>query len=82
MPKVILGISSSFCANFLKGQVDFLVKKGWEVIIISGPGEEISLLAKKENAKLYTVNFTKAILPFADIACLRQIIVGCTGPGT
>lgn len=74
MPKIILGISSSFCANFLKGQVQFLVKNGWEVVIISGPGEEISLLSKKENAALYAVNFTKSMLPLTDISTLWQII--------
>jgi glycosyltransferase involved in cell wall biosynthesis len=74
MPKIVLGVSSSFCANFLKGQIDFLVKSGWEVVLISGPGEEISLLAKKEQAKLYTINFTKSIAPFEDLGCLWQII--------
>jgi glycosyltransferase involved in cell wall biosynthesis len=74
MAKIILGVSSSFCANFLKGQVNFLVKKGFEVILISGPGEEISLLAKLENARLYNINFTKRISPFNDLMNLIRII--------
>lgn len=74
MPKILIGVSSSFCANFLKGQVAFLVKSGYEVVIISGPGEEISLLAKKENARLYTIPFTKKISPFADFFHLLYII--------
>ena len=57
MPKILLGVSSSFCANFLKGQVEFLVHEGYEVTIISGAGEEISMLAKKENARLITIAF-------------------------
>lgn len=73
MPKIILGISNSFCANFLKGQVSYLVNEGWEVVIISGPGEEIELLAKNENATLYPVTFTKSMLPFYDLVCLFQI---------
>ncbi len=73
MPKIILGVSNSFCANFLKGQVNFLVNEGWEVVIISGPGEEIELLAKNENATLYPVTFTKSMLPFYDLICLFQI---------
>lgn len=74
MPKILLGVSSSFCANFLKGQVAFLVKNGFEVVILSGPGEEISLLAKKENAKLFTIPFTKKISPLTDFYHLLQII--------
>lgn len=74
MPKIVLGVSSSFCANFLKGQVDFLVKKGYKVIIISGPGEEISALAKKENATLIAIPFTKKISPLTDFVQLMQLI--------
>lgn len=74
MPKILIGISSSFCANFLKGQVDFLVKNGYEVVVISGPGEEISLLTKKENARLYTIPFTKKISPLIDFFHLLYII--------
>lgn len=74
MPKIILGVSNSFCAHFLKGQVNFLVTNGWEVIIISRPGVEIELLAKNEKAILYPVRFTKSMLPFYDLVCLFQII--------
>lgn len=74
MPKILLGVSSSFCANFLRGQVAFLVQHGFEVIIVSGPGEEISMLAKKENARLFTVDFTKRITPLTDFFQLLSII--------
>jgi glycosyltransferase involved in cell wall biosynthesis len=73
MPKILLGVSSSFCANFLKGQVEFLVSKGYDVTIISGPGEEIRMLAKKENANLITIPFSKAISPIKDFKQLIQI---------
>ena len=74
MPKILLGVSSSFCANFLKGQVAFLVRHSFEVIIVSAPGEEISMLAKKENARLFTINFTKKISPFTDLFQLFRLI--------
>jgi glycosyltransferase involved in cell wall biosynthesis len=75
MPKILLGISSSFCANFLRGQVKYLVNNGYEVVIISGKGEEITLLAKEENATLYNINFTKTINPFNDLQCLFEIML-------
>lgn len=74
MPKIILGVSSSFCAHFLKGQVDYLVKNGYEVIIISGAGEEIESLAKTEKARLIPINFTKKISPLTDLVQLFKII--------
>ncbi len=72
--KIVIGISSSFCANFLRGQIAYLNQHGFEVIIISGAGEEISLLAKEENAKLYNVKFTKSFSAIKDVFVLNQII--------
>ena len=74
MPKILIGVSSSYCASFLKGQVAFLVANGFKVVIISAPGEEISMLAKKENAELITVPFTKKISPLTDLLQLLHII--------
>lgn len=73
-PKILLGISSSYCAPFLKGQVNFLVKQGYDVVIISGPGEEISALAKQEAAKLITIPFTTRISPWQDLKHLCKVI--------
>lgn len=74
MPKILLGVSSSFCAHFLRGQVSYLVAHGFEVIIVSGPGKEIEMLAKGENAKLIPISFTKKITPFTDLVQLFKII--------
>lgn len=74
MPKILIGVSSSYCASFLKGQVAFLAANGFKVVIISAPGEEISMLAKKENAELITVPFTKKISPLSDLVQLFHIM--------
>lgn len=74
MPKIILGVSSSFCAHFLKGQINYLVEHNYEVLIISGPGAEIEKLAKEEKAKLAAIRFTKKISPLTDLWQLFKII--------
>ncbi|GAO44174.1 glycosyltransferase family 4 protein [Flavihumibacter petaseus] len=74
MAKILLGVNSSYCAAFLKGQVAFLAGKGHKVVIISGPGEEISRLAEKEQATLYTIPFSKSITPLDDLRCLFSIV--------
>ncbi|MBS1749923.1 MAG: glycosyltransferase family 4 protein [Bacteroidetes bacterium] len=74
MPKILIGVSSSFCANFLKGQIAFLAANGFKVVIVSAPGEEISMLAKKENAELITIPFTKRISPVTDFFQLIRIV--------
>ncbi len=72
--KILIGVSSSYCANFLKGQIQFLNKNNYDVVIISGEGEEISLLAKEESATLYTVAFTQKYSVLTDFFILRQIV--------
>src|SRR6186713_2457042 len=74
MPKILFGISSSYCAHFMKGQVGYLSAHDFEVVIISGPGEEIEHLCKEEGAKLYTMDFSRALTPFRDLIALRRII--------
>ncbi len=74
MPKIVLGVSSSYCAGFLKGQVRFLVQHGFSVIIISGPGEAIRSLAADEGAGLFELNFSKRISPLSDLVLLAGII--------
>ncbi|MGN6436593.1 MAG: glycosyltransferase family 4 protein [Agriterribacter sp.] len=74
MPKILIGVSSSYCASFLKGQVQFWVDHGYTVVIMSGPGEEISMLAETEQAKLVTIPFTKRITPFKDLGQLIKIV--------
>ncbi len=74
MPKILLGVSSSYCASFLRGQVSFLKKNGYEVLVVSGPGPEIRYLAETEGAKLYEVDFTKKITPFKDLVILLQLV--------
>jgi glycosyltransferase involved in cell wall biosynthesis len=72
--KILLGVSNSFCAHFLKGQVQYLVNNGFQVTIVSAPGEEIALLAKEEGAKLIPVAFSKRISILADAKILFRLI--------
>ena len=74
MPKLIYGVSISLCAHFLKGQVKYMVEQGYEVIVISGPGEEISALAQQEGARLEVVDFSRAISPLQDMRNLIRVI--------
>lgn len=73
-PKILIGVSSSYCASFLKGQVAFLVHHGYDVVIISAAGEEIEQLAQKEQARLITIPFNTRISPLTDGGQLLQII--------
>lgn len=74
MAKILLGISSSFCAGFIEGQAADLKQRGHDVLILSGPGPEISRLAHHEGAKLITLPFTRSFTPLRDLIHLIQIL--------
>lgn len=58
----------------MKGQVAYLVSKGFRVVIVSGAGEEISALCKAEGAELIPVPFSRSITPFHDLFLLFRLM--------
>lgn len=72
--KILLAISNSFCANFIKGQGEYLTSLGYEVIIVSGPGEEIDRLEQTEPVRVIRIDFTKTISPLRDFKALVKVI--------
>lgn len=72
--KILLAISDSFCANFIKGQGKYLVSKGHEVIVVSGPGVEIDRLEIDEPVKVIRIPFAREISPLSDLRDLIRVI--------
>jgi len=72
--KILIAISDSFCANFIKGQGQFLSDNGHEVIIVSGPGKEIDDLAKNESVKVVKIPFSREISLKNDFKSLIEVI--------
>lgn len=72
--KIMIAISDSFCANFIKGQGKYLVENGHEVIVVSGPGVEIDLLEKNEPIKVIRYKFAREISLIKDIKSLFAVI--------
>lgn len=58
----------------MKGQVAYLVSKGFRVVIVSGPGEEINRLCAAEGAALITIPFSRSITPFHDLYLLFRLM--------
>lgn len=71
---IILAISHSYCANFLKGQAKFLKQNGYKVYVVSAPGVEIEKLSEEEGFELIPVDFEREISFRQDWHCLKQLI--------
>lgn len=72
--KILIAVSNSFCANFIKGQGAYLMQKGQDVIIVSGPGEEIDNLERNEPVKVIRMPFNREISLLKDLKNLIGII--------
>lgn len=72
--KILIAISDSFCANFIKGQGQYLTDHGHEVVIVSGPGIEIDELEKNEPVRVIRIPFAREISPVNDLRDLIRVI--------
>lgn len=58
----------------LPGQMDFMQRNGFEVIMISADGEGRNEVIKNENCTHLIVPLTRKITPLQDLKCLVQLI--------
>lgn len=72
--KLVLTCTHSLGAKFLEGQALFMRKNGYDVFIISAPGQEIETLCNREGAVLIPVNFRREMSLLADLGCTLQLI--------
>lgn len=72
--KILIAISDSFCANFIKGQGKYLTNQGHEVLIVSGPGVEIDTVEQTEPVKVVRIPFAREISPISDLVHLFRVI--------
>ena len=58
----------------LPGQMHFMAKNGFDVLMISADGKEIRDIIKNEQCPHIIVPMTRKITPFQDLSCLLQLI--------
>lgn len=73
--KILLAVTSSRSTGFLRGQVGFVLKNGYDVVVLSGPGPELGRLQRDEGIRCVSVPMARGIDPLGDLAALARIIV-------
>lgn len=71
---IIIAISHSFCANFIRGQAGYLSENGYKVYIVSADGPEVRKVATEEKVELIVVDFAREIAPWQDLVCLFKLL--------
>ncbi len=59
---------------FLRGQVAFMRRRGYELSVISAPGPELDEFGAREGAKVHAVSMSRRITPREDARSLSQLV--------
>jgi glycosyltransferase involved in cell wall biosynthesis len=75
MPKLIRITTVPLSLKLLlAGQMNYTKAQGWDVIMVSSDGREISQAIKNEGVQHEIIPFTRKITPFEDLKCIWLLI--------
>lgn len=72
-PILLLACTHSFGAKFFQGQLRFMKEKGFDVVVLSAPGDEIEQLCLYEGATFVPFMFRRDISPLEDLKAVFQL---------
>ena len=76
MPKLIRITTVPISLKLLlSGQMKFMKKNGWEVLMVSASGIEVKQVFKQEGVKHKLIPFTRRITPFQDLICILKLFI-------
>jgi glycosyltransferase involved in cell wall biosynthesis len=70
--RVVNILTSSLTLRFLEGQPEYFEKKGFEIVVVSSPGEELSE-AQRKGVQTVAVPMAREIAPWSDLLSLWRI---------
>jgi glycosyltransferase involved in cell wall biosynthesis len=70
--RVVNILTSSLTVRFLEGQPEYFEKKGFEIVIVSSPGEELGQ-AQSKGVQTVAVPMAREISPWSDLLSLWRI---------
>lgn len=70
--RVVNIVTSSLTVRFLEGQPEYFERKGFEVTVVSSPGEELSK-ARRDGVRTVTVPMAREISPWKDLISLWRL---------
>ena len=66
-------VTSSLAVGFLRGQLGYLRKAGYEVTVISSPGEALTRIAESDGVQTIAIPINRGISPVRDLISLWQL---------
>lgn len=72
-PRIVHAVTSPLTVTLMRGQLAYLRRAGFEVTVISAPGERLDRARSEENVATVAVAMTREIAPLADLAALWRL---------
>jgi glycosyltransferase involved in cell wall biosynthesis len=73
MPRLVYIMTSAPSAMFLRGQLTFMRERGFEVVVISAPGDELGLIREREGVTTVPIPMEREINPLKDLVSLLRL---------
>ena len=73
-PKVVHMVTSAVSVGLMKGQLAYLNNKGYDVTVISSPGERLIQAQKEEGINIKAIKMERTISPLKDFISLIKVI--------
>jgi glycosyltransferase involved in cell wall biosynthesis len=80
-PKITYIVTAAMSAFFFRGQLAYMIRNGWDVEVISGPGPQLDAM-RKQGARPWVVPMEREIAPLKDLLSLWRLwrLLCHTGP--
>lgn len=72
-PRVLIGITSPIATRLLEGQLAFLKDQGFEIALVSSPGPQLELFAKREGVRVIAIPIEREISLWKDLVALVRL---------
>ena len=74
-PKVVHMVTVATSLVLMKGQLSYLKNSGFDMTVVSGPGEELNKVKLHENVNIKAITMKRNISPINDLISLIKIII-------
>jgi glycosyltransferase involved in cell wall biosynthesis len=72
-PRVLHVVTSALSIHLMRGQLRYLKEAGFDVIVISSPGDQLERVAKEEGVKVFGIEMKRGASPLRDLLSLWRL---------
>src|SRR5260370_8096809 len=72
-PRIVCAVTSSLGIGFLRGQLAYLRQAGYDVTVVSSPGDELTRAGQVEGVQIVPIQIAREVSPLRDLISLWQL---------